>query len=135
MNKPVIIEKGWSWNDKITEFCFLPEDDSLGKYVQLVNPEKKISAFITKLTGISPEMVQDQPNFQTLAPKIMEYLKPCRYLVAHNSDGFDKIVLQVHLAKSGITREKFTWKYIDTLLLAKKLYPYLFKHNLKSLME
>ena len=124
------------FHDKITDLCFIKESDN-SQYQTLVNPEKNISNFITRLTGISNEMVQDKPTFEQLYPNILTFINDSpetKYLIAHNGDGFDKIILRVHLKKVGVDTSQFDWKCIDTLLLAKKLYPYIFKHNLKNLM-
>lgn len=49
----------------------------------LINPQRHISAFITKLTGISNEMVKDAPLFSEVADSIEEFMQNCVF-VAHN---------------------------------------------------
>ena len=50
----------------------------------LVNPERNIPYFITNLTGITNEMVEDAPRFYEIAKKIVE-LTEGRTFVAHNA--------------------------------------------------
>ena len=128
------------YHDRITEIALIMDDENgklLKEYTTLVNPEKKISNFITRITGISNEMVADQPTFHQISSVILnEIEKPNQvsYLIAHNCDGFDKIVLRNHFKREQININQFNWRYLDTLLFAKRLYPYFFKHNLKDLM-
>ena len=132
------------YHDKITDLCFIRENfktqEESAKFSSLVNPEKNISGFITKLTGISNEMVIDKPTFPVIAQSVKSFIEPnmtqlsIPYLVAHNAEGFDKIVLRIHFKKCQINTNLLPWKYLDTLLFAKKMYPYMFKHNLKKLM-
>ena len=127
------------FHDRITECAFIKEGFSLPDktYTSLVNPEKNISKFITRITGISNEMVADAPKFENVMPTIIEFIndgsQPA-FLIAHNGDGFDKLVLKSHFNRENIKMREFKWQSIDTLLMAKKLYPYMFKHNLKDLM-
>ena len=131
------------FHDKITEIAIIKQNlpvDSMPlseEYTTLVNPGKNISNFITKITGISNEMVVDKPFFKQIIPTIVSFISKGQsspYLIAHNCDGFDKIVLKTHFKEANMNiNEVRTWFYIDTLLMAKKLYPYFFKHNLKDL--
>lgn len=128
------------FHDKITEFAFIKEGfgKSSQEFTSLVNPEKNISNFITRITGISNEMVVNSPKFSELATKIIAFINEggsTPYLIAHNGDGFDKLVLKSHFNKLNIKMQDLNWKTIDTLSMAKKLYPYMFKYNLKDLMS
>lgn len=132
------------YHDKITDLCFMRENFRVRrepeKFQTLINPEKNISAFITRLTGISNEMVINQPTFSQVSNNLLNFINgpnPNAYLIAHNGDGFDKIILRVHYKNltPSINTNTFPWRTIDTLLMSRKLYPHFFKHNLKSLME
>lgn len=127
------------YHDRITEIAMIRESlytNQTEQFSSLVNPEKKISNFITRITGISNDMVQDKPTFTQLKDSIQTFIETGNnpYLIAHNCDGFDKIVLRIHFKREAVNLNDFNWKYLDTLLMAKKLYPYFFKHNLKDLM-
>lgn len=133
------------YHHKITDICIIKENYSTerhcDKFSTLVNPVEPISEFITKLTGINDEMVKNQPTFRQIANNVFDFLQNKEepngpsYLVAHNCDGFDKLVLRIHFKNCGINTNDFNWKYIDTLLFAKKLYPTIYKHNLKNLIK
>ena len=51
-------------NDRIIEVAAIKFDDGhiVDKYVQLINPEVKISNFITRITGISNKMIRTSPT-------------------------------------------------------------------------
>lgn len=49
----------------------------------LINPQRHISQFITKLTGISNEMVIDAPLFSEVADSLSGFMQNCVF-VAHN---------------------------------------------------
>lgn len=130
------------YHHKITDICIIKENHTTerhcDKFSTLVNPEEPISTFITKLTGIDDEMVKDQPTFRQIAPNVLNFLQIQQgpsYLIAHNCDGFDKLVLRIHFKNCNINTNELNWKYIDTLLFAKKLYPTIYKHNLKNLIK
>ena len=50
---------------KITEIAIFISDGEriIDEYSSLVNPEKSIPPFITRLTGINDEMVKNAPKF------------------------------------------------------------------------
>ena len=128
------------FHDKITEMCFhkYQSVDLFTKYSELVNPEVKISHFITNLTGISNEMVSNKPNFTQQSQNLLQFIsneQEINYLVAHNNDGFDKIVLKEHFKRAGFEVKNLNIKHIDTLLFAKKMYPQIRKFSLTKLCE
>jgi DNA polymerase-3 subunit epsilon len=49
----------------------------------LINPQRHISKFITKFTGISNSMVKDAPLFSEVADSLSEFMQNCVF-VAHN---------------------------------------------------
>ena len=60
-------------------------------FYSLVNPDTTFDKFNIKLTGISPDMVKDKPNFPELWPTIKPLMDD-GILVAHNAT-FDMSVL------------------------------------------
>jgi len=72
---------------KITEIAALKYDFSgnlLEEFHSLVNPECRIPSFITRLTGITDEMVQDSPKIHEILPDFVNFLGDS-VIVAHNA--------------------------------------------------
>ncbi len=72
--------------DKITEIAAvkIKNRQVVDFYETLVNPERHIPSFITKLTGISDEMVEDARTIDIVLPEFLEFLGDCP-IVAHNA--------------------------------------------------
>lgn len=121
---------------KIIEYAFICEKS--GEYIHsLINPKIKFDSKITEITGIHPDNLNDKPTIETKFNEIVNFInyvefpeKKEVYLIAHNCDGFDKIILET-LCKN--QNKKYNWKYIDTLLLAKKLLPKVNSYSQKNL--
>jgi DNA polymerase-3 subunit epsilon len=79
---------------KITEIAILITDGEkiIDEYSSLVNPERSIPPFITRLTGITDKMVEKAPKFYEIAKDILDFIKDAVF-VAHNV-GFDYNVLR-----------------------------------------
>ena len=124
------------FHDKITEYCFLKENQSQDMIQSLVNPQKTVSSFVTKLTGITQLMVDSAPYFQDLHTQILEFISNSNgytYLVAHNGDNYDFLMFREHLKSVGYNLNNMPIRSLDTLLLAKKLYPHQSKYSLSTL--
>jgi DNA polymerase III subunit alpha, Gram-positive type len=124
------------FHDKITEYCFLKENPSQDMIQSLVNPQKPVTSFITRLTGITQQMVNSVPIFQDQYMGILEFISSNNgysYLVAHNGDNYDFLMFREHLKLVGFNLNNMTIRSLDTLLLAKKMYPHLSKYSLSNL--
>lgn len=88
------------------------------EYSSLVNPQEKIDPFVTALTGISDEMVEDAPCFKELSQTINQ-LTENRIIVAHNSR-FDYGFLRQEFKRLG---KRFQRKNLCTVTMSKKLLP------------
>jgi DNA polymerase-3 subunit epsilon len=106
--------------EKITEVAIYQHDGKkiTGEFVTLVNPERSIPYFITNLTGITNEMVEDAPKFYEIAKTIIE-LTEGRAFVAHNVR-FDYSFIRQEFKSLGYN---FRRKIIDTVTLSRKLFP------------
>jgi DNA polymerase III epsilon subunit family exonuclease len=74
-------------------------DKILDSFQSLVNPERHIPSFITKLTGIDNEMVDSAPLIQNILPEFVDFLGDDVF-VAHNISfdlGFLNYVRYQHL--------------------------------------
>lgn len=101
------------------------------RFEQLVDPECAVPRTITRLTGITPEMVRDQP---TVGPAISAFVDWTRGapLVAHNA-GFDQRFLALEGLRTGTAA--FDEPFLCTLRLARRLLPGLPSKGLDSLKK
>jgi DNA polymerase III subunit epsilon len=89
-----------------------------GSFTSLIKPETDIPYYITRLTGITNEMVKDAPRFYEIAKKIVE-MTAGRTFVAHNVI-FDYRFIQEEFIRLGYEYHRNT---ICTVKLARKLLP------------
>ena len=87
-------------------------------YTTLVNPGKEIPSFISRLTGITDDMVASAPRFAEIADEVAALLEN-RVFVAHNVM-FDYSFLTHQLEKSGF---KVEHKLFCTCHSGRKLLP------------
>jgi DNA polymerase-3 subunit epsilon len=87
----------------------------------------------SQITGITDEMVKDQPNFSVIGKEFFDFCGSGCILIAHNNDAFDKHFLVYESKRSGLILPNFS--YIDTLKWARKYRPDLPKHPLQYLRE
>jgi DNA polymerase-3 subunit epsilon len=118
--------------DRITEIAAFDPVRNLS-FCKLVNPEMPIPLEASNITGITDEMVKDQPNFSVIGKEFFEFCGSGCILIAHNNDAFDKHFLVYEAKRSGLILPNFT--YIDTLKWARKYRPDLPKHPLQYLRE
>lgn len=121
--------KGINGN-RITEICIvrLENNKIVDKFTSLVNPEQFIPPFITNLTGIDDQMVENAPLFEEIATRILEITSGAIF-VAHNVN-FDYNVIRNEFKKIDIT---FTRKKLCTVRLSRKLIPNLYSYSLGNL--
>ncbi len=100
------------------------------RYAQFVNPREKIPPKITELTSITDEMVADAPAIEKVLPEFLEFCKGC-VLVAHNAK-FDTGFIKKAIERQNIS---YTFAWMDTLMLARCLYPDLPNHRLNTLSK
>lgn len=117
--------------DRITEVGVLTlEDGECSSWNRLINPGVSIPANIQNLTGITPEMVGNQPSFAELAEELYLELKD-KIFVAHNAR-FDYSFLKAAFKQVGID---FSPKVICTVKLSRRLFPGQSRHNLDTLIQ
>ena len=111
---------GSSRIEKITEISIFQHDGEkiTGEFTTLVNPERNIPYFITNLTGITNEMVEDAPRFFEIAKTIIEFTEG-RTMVAHNAR-FDYSFIRQEFKSLGYN---FSRNLLDTVTLGRKLIP------------
>ena len=114
----------WGHGHRITDIAAVRlrgDGTVVDEYRTLINPERPIPAFITRLTNITPAMVRDAPLFGDVAPHIARVLGGAVF-VAHNA--------------------AFDWRFVGaefgrtlcTVSLARKVVPELRSRSLDSLV-
>jgi DNA polymerase III epsilon subunit family exonuclease len=90
----------------------------LGTFKTFVNPGTPLPPFITELTGITDEMLQDAPQIQSVLPLLFEFLgsEKTTVFVAHNAP-FDLSFLKASAALHGYLWPNF--RVIDTVKAAR----------------
>ncbi|MBT8232115.1 MAG: GIY-YIG nuclease family protein [Saprospiraceae bacterium] len=118
--------------DKITEVAIIIYDGNeiVDEFQSLVNPERSIPSEITRITGITNEMVEDSPKFYEIAKPIIEILEGCIF-VAHNVR-FDYNFLKEEFKSLGYT---FTKRNLCTVRLSRKAFPNLRSYSLGNLIK
>ena len=106
--------------EKIIEIAIFIFDGEhiVNEFVSLINPERNIPYFITKLTGITNEMVENAPKFYEIAKQIIEITENTIF-VAHNSF-FDYSFIKEEFKSLGYT---FKREQLCTVKLSRKLLP------------
>lgn len=99
-------------------------------FATLVKPPVPISDFITGLTGISDEMVQNAPDETEAVPQLRAFIGDDP-VMGHNI-GFD--IRFVRAASKRLELPPFANEFIDTLRISQRLYPNI-RHRLSDLIE
>lgn len=118
--------------DRITELAIILVDQ--GQVVEvwqsLLNPQRPIPPWITRVTGISDDMVSDEPTFETLWPEIEQRLCD-RVLVAHNAR-FDYGFLKNEAER---IQQPLNLKTLCSVKLSRYLYPHYASHGLDAIIQ
>ena len=119
-------------NEKITEIGVMKIKDGevIDQFSCFVNPEKHIPRRVTEVTNITDDMVKDAETIEKVFPKLLAFIQDT-VLVAHNAP-FDIGFLKQNAKRLGY---EFDFTYIDTLSLAKDLFPDYKKYKLGKIAE
>ncbi|MBK9564475.1 MAG: GIY-YIG nuclease family protein [Saprospiraceae bacterium] len=123
---------GLARRDKITEIAIVLFDGNqiIDRYETLINPERSIPYEITRITGITDDMVVSAPRFYEVAKKIVEMTEGAIF-VAHNVR-FDYSFLREEFTSLGFT---FTRRQLCTVVLSRKSFPGLRSYSLGNLIR
>ncbi len=118
--------------EKITEIGIIKikNGKEIGRFECFVNPEKTIPEEVVNITHITDDMVKDAETIDKVIPKMIEFLGDA-VIVAHNA-GFDVGFLKYNAEEIGLNLKN---TYIDTLRLAKDLFPDYKKYKLGIIAE
>jgi DNA polymerase-3 subunit epsilon len=117
--------------DRITEIGIKTlASNQIQVWEQLINPETFIPQNIQRLTGISPQMVENQPSFEQVARELKQELEG-KIFVAHNAR-FDYGFIKASFKRIGI---EFKPKVLCTVKLSRLLFPEQSRHNLDTIVN
>jgi DNA polymerase III subunit epsilon len=108
-------------NDRVTEIALIKVENNKVKqeFSSLINPEKFISPYITELTGITNELVFNEPKFIDIIPKIKDYLNSDGIILGGHNVSFDKRFLNEELQRCG--EEEIKIKTVCTGKIGRRL--------------
>ena len=114
--------------DRITEIAVVTVKHGAvaDVFETLVNPERSIPPFITRLTNISWEMVREKAPFRDVCADVLRALDG-NVFVAHNAN-FDWRFVSAEVARS--TGRELTGRRLCTVRLARRLLPQLRSRSL-----
>ena len=95
----------------------------IDKFTTLIKPTTEIPQSITRITGITNEMVSNSPSIEKVMPNLIEFIADYP-IVAHNAK-FDMGFLQRYSNNS----------FIDTVKISRNLYPELPNHKLGTVAK
>ncbi|MBS5909859.1 PolC-type DNA polymerase III [Paenibacillus macerans] len=117
--------------NKIIELAAVKMQDGkeVDRYATFVNPHERIPYNIQQLTNINDEMVRDAPDVEPVLRRFVEFAGDA-VLVAHNAR-FDVDFVNAKLKELGLPQ--MNNPVLDTLELARMLFPTLKNHRLNTL--
>ncbi|MFL5467476.1 MAG: PolC-type DNA polymerase III [Gemmatimonadaceae bacterium] len=120
---------GRAWlSDRITEFAavIVRNGEIVDVFETLVNPQRSIPPFVTRLTNITWDMVKDAPTFERIAPQVLRVLEG-NVFAAHNA-AFDWRFVTTELSRA--TGRQIYGRRLCTVKMARKVLPQLSRRSL-----
>ncbi|WP_209330750.1 exonuclease domain-containing protein [Lunatimonas salinarum] len=111
---------GFSAGNRIIEIAVVIHDGVriVKEYQTLINPNRMLPGFITGLTGITSEMLEQAPTFSEIAGELSALLEG-KVFVAHNVN-FDLNFVKTAFASEGIA---YSPAMLCTVRLSRKIFP------------
>jgi|YelNatPaOPRAMG01_1025707.scaffolds.fasta_scaffold21271_4 DNA polymerase-3 subunit alpha (Gram-positive type) len=107
------------------EFC----NFQIGRtFHTLIQPNKRVSLEVTKITGINNDMLMSEPTIDEVRPSFINFIKGAT-LVEHSRGVFDLRFLK---NKFKVDTPNY---YINTLEMSKRLFRFEKKHDLESVCK
>lgn len=118
-----------AYYDEIIEVGILRVRNNIivDQYSQLIHPNNLIDDFITSLTGITNEMIENMPRIEEVKADILSFIGE-DVIIGHNTS-FDIRFLEESFGES------LSNTYMDTMQFARKLYPELKHHRLSDMSD
>lgn len=102
--------------------------EKVGTFSTLIKPKAKIPYAITRITGITNEMVANSPNIERVMPNLIKFIGETT-IIAHNAN-FDLRFLQEN-SNGSFSKNKV----IDTVKLSRQMHPFLPNHKLATVAK
>lgn len=120
--------------DKIIEVSALKYKNGIliDEFQTLINPKIKIPYEITEINGITNAMVKNKPTIEEILPKLLDFIGELP-IVAHNAP-FDAKFLKYNVLRH-YGEDNINNTFIDTLAIARKLFPNLRNHKLETIKK
>lgn len=122
--------------ERMTEIAMIRTDynfNIIDTYETLINPERKISAKITEITGITESIIEFERKYEEVIPEICEWFNlkngKRQIAVAHNAQ-FD--LRFMNKAGQDIMNKDIVTNFIDTVSIARELKPFWRNHKLAT---
>ena len=107
------------------------DNEIVDKFNELIKPKNKINEFITELTGITNEMLENAKSISSILPLFKEFIED-NILIGHNVN-FDINFVYDNLIKNNYDALKND--FIDTMRIGRKILPEFEHHRLIDLAE
>lgn len=122
---------GRASSHRVTEIglVIVENGEVVDTWSSLINPERSIPQGITRLTGITDEMVAKAPLFTDIAGDLLSKLQG-KVFVAHNAR-FDYSFIKTEFRRAGIA---YQTKPLCSVRLSRKLFPQCKRHGLDQLI-
>ena len=115
--------------DNIIELavCKVRNKRIIDSFTTFINPKKPICEAVTKVTGITNDMLKDADTINIALNKLIDFIDDLP-IVVHNANYVMKFI-------KANTNIKFENEIIDTLTLSKKKLPNLKIYTIKAILE
>jgi len=119
-------------NDRITEIgaVKIQNGEIVDSFSHLINPDMPIPELITKLTGITDDMVKNKPTIEKVLPEFLDFIEDS-VLVAHNAS-FDMGFIREAYDSIGVNLKN---PVLDTLELSRAMFPTMKSHKLNLIAK
>lgn len=124
--------------ERLTEIALVKTDEEFNitdTFQMLINGERPLTPFIVNLTGLTEEMLENEAKYEKAFPLIQEWWNKDIgeddeiVFVAHNSPFDTKFI---NYGSNLILEEDLVHDFIDTVSLARELYPFWRNHKLDT---
>jgi len=121
-----------AFHDRVIELAMIrvSKNKIVDKFTTLINPEGRLSPFISSFTGITDEDLKNAPLFGDVKNRVLELLDDAVF-VAHNVR-FDYSFIKNELKRTGVN---FKAKTFCTVRLSRRLFPEHRSHSLESVIN